>query len=142
MTATSGGTVAPVAMSPDVVVVGTDATSSRSPAARNSSAVTPRAREVVAGSPRAPDVVATRPASADAAAAVAVAPYANDAVAMILDAGKQIALSPAAGDHVATVARPQKVDVAALRSPDAVATNTASGGYRRARAPQRSQSRG
>ena len=50
--------------------------------------------------------------------------------------------NPVAGDHVTTVTRPQKVNVAALRSPDSVATNTTSGGYRRARSPQRSQSRG
>ena len=76
-----------------------------------------------------------------AVAAVVTAPRSQAAVATGPDGGQQLALSPAAGDHVATVARPQKVDVAALRSPDAVATNTVSGGYRRARSPQRSQSR-
>ena len=98
----------------------TPGTSSRSPAARNSSAIAPRALVVAAGSPHAPDAVATRPASADAVAAVAVAPYAHDAVAMSLDVGQQLALFPAVRDHVATTERPRKPIVAAralLRTP-------------------------
>ena len=90
----------------------------------------------------APDAVAAAAVSGGAAVAVAVASRAQAAVATSPDAGQQLALSPAGGDHVTTVARPQKVDVAALRSPDAVATNTTSEGYRRGRSPQQSQSRG
>ena len=97
------------------------------------------------GRPRsAPDLdgVATTAVSGGAVAAVAAvatAPRSQADVASRPDAGQQLALSPAAGDHVATVARPQKKNVAALRSPDVVTTNTASRGYRRVRTPQRSQ---
>ena len=84
----------------------------------------------------------TSKVSGGAIAVVATAPRARAAAATNTDAGQQIALSPAAGDHVATLARHQKVDVAALRSTDTVTTNSASRGYRPARSPQRSQSRG
>ena len=80
--------------------------------------------------------------SEGAVAAAATARRSQAVTASRPDAGQQLVLSPASGDHVATVTRPQKVGVAALRSPDAVATNTVSGCYRRARSPQRSQSRG
>ena len=74
--------------------------------------MTLRAREVAAGFPRVPDTVPTRPASGDAIATVAIASYANGAVAMSLDDGKQLTLSPGARDHIATTERPKKVIVA------------------------------
>ena len=106
-------------------------------------ATTERPQKVIVVALRsAPDAVATTAVSGGTVAAIATAPRAQTAVATSPDAGQQLALSPAAGDHVTTEALPQKVGVAALRSPDAVATNMASGGYRRARSSQRSQSRG
>ena len=108
-------------MSPDVVIVCTDAGGHLAkPGCQEqfcNNAPRPGGRH---GLPARPDAVATRPASADDAAAVAVAPYAHDAVVMSLDAGKQLALSPAARDHVATTERPRKPIVAAralLRTP-------------------------
>ena len=77
----------------------------------------------------------TTAVSGGAVAAVATVLRAQAAFATRPDAGQQLLLFPAAGDHVAAVAHPQKVDVAALRSTDAVATNTALGGYRRVRSP-------
>ena len=114
-----------------------------SPAARDHATTTEGPGKVIAAAPRsAPDAVTTTAVSGGAVAAIATTPRARAAVAMSPDSGQQLALSTAAGDHVATVARPQKVNVAALRSPDDVTTNTALEGYRREGSPQRSQLHG
>ena len=87
----------------------------------------------------APDAVAMTAASGGVVAAVPIAPRTQVVVATSPVEGQQLSLSPAAGDHVATVARPQKVNVAALRSPDVVATNTASARGGRAQPAARQQ---
>ena len=112
-------------------------------AARDHVTITEHPQKVIVAAPRsAPAAVATTAVSGGAVAAVATAARAQVAIATSPDAGQQLVLSPAAGDHVATVARLKKVDVAALRSLDAIAMNAASEGYRRSQSPQRSQLRG